>query len=134
MDNIEEALRELILAKYETMVNFSAEIGMSNSTLASIINRGIHKASVNNIIKICKALNISADALANGQIKPLNNEISEKWQFKDMSELAAFIKITLTTNELTINGEPLTQDDIQDMLDQIELSCEFIRRKHERKQ
>ena len=39
------------------------------TTLDSILKRGIDKANVLNIIKICNALDIDIDALANGRIQ-----------------------------------------------------------------
>ena len=71
---IEDKLKDLIIEKYGNMMRFSNEIGMANSTLATIMKKGIHNANVNNIIKICKALKISADELANDRIVPLNED------------------------------------------------------------
>ena len=68
--NIEERLKTLIVERYGNMLNFSNKIGMANSTLATIMKKGIHNANVSNIIKICKELGISADALANDEIIP----------------------------------------------------------------
>ena len=41
---------------------------MPNSTLDNIFRRGVLNSSVTNIIKICNALEISADELADGKI------------------------------------------------------------------
>ena len=69
---IEEKLKSLIIEKYGNMVNFCKEIDMANSTLATIMKSGVHKANITSIIKICKALGISADELANDRIVPVN--------------------------------------------------------------
>lgn len=68
MKTVEEQLKELILSKYKSIREFSLLIDMPYSTLDSIFKRGIGNASVSNIIKICKALNISADGLSQGKI------------------------------------------------------------------
>lgn len=65
---IEEKLKNLILTKYRSIREFTQIIDMPYSTFSTIISRGIENSSVTNIIKICKALGISADALADGQI------------------------------------------------------------------
>ena len=130
MKTTEENLKELIISKYGTMLNFSSKIGMANSTLAAIISRGVTNASVNSINKICKELNISADALSDGKIIPNEETSADNWHFKDLNEIMTFVKISLSSNkELTINGKPLDQDDIQTLIDAFELDCELIRRK-----
>ncbi len=65
----EDKLREHILSKYKSIREFTVEIGMPYSTIDSIFKRGIRKASVDNIIKICDFLNISTDSLINGEIE-----------------------------------------------------------------
>ena len=72
---IEESLKNLILERYGNISNFCKKIDMANSTFATIMKNGVHNANVNNIIKICKALNISADELANDNIVPVRNDI-----------------------------------------------------------
>ena len=57
--NIEEKLQDYIKAKYGSIYAFTKEIGMANSTFATLMKRGIHSASITSLIKICKALDIS---------------------------------------------------------------------------
>lgn len=68
MKSIEEELKELIITKSGSVNRFAQEIGVAQSTLVSVFSRGINKANINTIIKICKALNISADELVEGRI------------------------------------------------------------------
>jgi DNA-binding transcriptional regulator YhcF (GntR family) len=42
---------------------FAEEIGIPPTTLQSMLTRGIGKASVDNVIKICRALGITVDEL-----------------------------------------------------------------------
>ena len=86
---IENKLKDLITEKYGSMVKFSQEIEMANSTLATIMKKGIHNANVNNIIKICKALQISADELANDRIVPINEDSPVMNYAKKLSLLSA---------------------------------------------
>lgn len=67
----EDKLKDFIKEKYGNVANFCKEIGMANSTFATIMAKGINCASANNIFRICRALNISADELAMGRIVPL---------------------------------------------------------------
>ena len=68
--NIEQQLKELVISKYGSVRNFSAMIGMPNSTTDSIFKRGILNSSVTSIIKICDVLQISVDSLSRGHIEP----------------------------------------------------------------
>lgn len=69
MDTIENKLKELILTKYKSLREFTLKIGMPYSTFDTILKRGVDKANIINILKICNELNISADRLANGIIE-----------------------------------------------------------------
>lgn len=68
---IEEQLREMMIKKSGSVNKFAQEIGVPQSTIFSIFQRGVGKANINSIITICKALNISTDELAGGRITPL---------------------------------------------------------------
>ena len=68
---IEEKLKDYILKKYNSMREFTIAIDLPYSTMATILKRGIANSNVNNIIKICQALGISADELAAGNIVPV---------------------------------------------------------------
>ncbi len=74
-ETIEERLKHLILARYKSVLAFSKVVGLSNQTVVSILNRGIMNSGVGNMIKICKCLEISLDALGEGEI--VFNEKSE---------------------------------------------------------
>ena len=70
---IEEQLKELIIKKSGSVNKFSNENGLSTSTVATVFTRGVQKTNINTIIKICKALGISADELSNGRITFLSD-------------------------------------------------------------
>ena len=130
----EDKLKNLIVCKYGSMVNFSKEIDMANSTLATIMKNGIHKASVNNVIKICQALGISADELAHDKIIPINSN------GKDISNKTELNEIVENTPEniekyrfLTIDGKPMNNEEIELLLDCLNLTIGLIRKQRERK-
>ena len=70
---IEEQLKEYILDRYKSLRNFvnTSGIDVPYTTIDGIFKRGIYNASINNVLKLCKVLNISADELADGHIVPL---------------------------------------------------------------
>lgn len=78
--SIEEELKAVILSARGSLREFAISIDMPYSTLDSIFKRGLENASIRSIVKICDALEISADALAEGKIvsrHPVENESGE---------------------------------------------------------
>ena len=80
---IEEKLKQLILSRYTSVREFILEINMPYTTIDSMFRRGIGTSSVDNVIKICKKLGISADALADGEIVPIDR-INERIEIKEL--------------------------------------------------
>lgn len=62
----EQELRELIELKYGSVRQMALKVDMPASTINSILNRGILKSNVDNIFKICSALGIRPETLADG--------------------------------------------------------------------
>ena len=62
----EQELRELIELKYGSVRQMALKVDMPASTINSILNRGILKSNVDNILKICSALGIRPETLADG--------------------------------------------------------------------
>ena len=85
--SIELELKDLILSKYKSLREFSIKIDMPYSTIDTILKRGVDKANINNVIRICKELNIDVEALDEGKIKfKINNEINTIAAHKDEAE------------------------------------------------
>lgn len=123
---VEEKLKELIIEKYGSVLEFSKASKISNSTIATIMKRGVNNSSINNIIKICQTLGISADALSKGKIVPIpqDNEV------KDIFESLYYYKMNISQFEnYTIHGMPLTQEDAEFLLDSVEMTLETIKKK-----
>lgn len=60
---IEKKLKEIIIEKYGSVKRFSEKIKLPYTTLDTILRRGIINANINNVIKICNALDITVDEL-----------------------------------------------------------------------
>ena len=123
----EQKLIDLIKAKYGNLVKFTSTIEMPNSTLATILKRGIDSASISNIIKICHALEISVDELAKGNIVPI--EHTEKDRLMDeLPVLMAYInKHREDYADITIDGEPLSNIDWTILINGMQVIIESIR-------
>ena len=68
---VEEHLKSLMIKKAGSVNKFAQMCGVSQSTIASVFTRGVGKANIKTIIKICRTLEISADELVEGRITPL---------------------------------------------------------------
>ena len=130
--SIENKLKDLILNRYHSIREFTIAIDMPYTTMDSIFRRGIGNSSVTNVIKICKALGISADALADGKIEPIS---SRRLYFEikedpiDISDIFSDAKARLSHYEdLTFNGEPVTIETAEAIAQGIDVSLELAKR------
>lgn len=124
----EEKLKDLILSRYRSIREFTIAIDMPYTTIDSIFRRGIGNSSVSNVIKICKALGISADALANGEIAP-KYEISSE-PVTDVKEIINDTKAKLShVNHLTIDGIDISVEYVEPIIDALDIGYEMVKRK-----
>ena len=78
---MEEQIKKMIIENYGSMRSFSDKIGLPNSTVVSILERGIKNSNITNVIKMCKALNISVDKLID------NNQLISTLNFDNASPI-----------------------------------------------
>lgn len=121
---IEERLKDYILTKYKSIREFTLKANIPYSTVDTILKRGVQNASIGNILKICSALNISADELANGNIVPVENRSDSI----DVGELLLNYQINDRIN-FELDGKPLTTEELVLLFDSLEVSLEIIRRR-----
>lgn len=128
---IEEKLKDLILKRYHSIREFTIAIDMPYTTMDSIFRRGIGNSSVSNIIKICKALNISADALADGEISPIKNRpLKPDHDNIEITDILADTKDTLIhSGKITLDGNPIGKAGIESIIDAIDVGVEIAKRK-----
>lgn len=107
---VEERLQELILARYRSLREFAMMIDMSPSTLDSMLKRGLDRATIGNVIKVCNALHISIDELANGRIISTVSLVTT--DSRDVDNILRILRgDILTRDDLTLNGQALTDVD-----------------------
>lgn len=111
---LEDKLKNLIIDKYGSVRQFSFKIDIPYTTVDSILKRGIDNSNVGNVIKICKALDISIDSLLDGK------EIISNLVFDNAT------KIDITNNIIKIPvlgvikaGIPIEAQ--QDIIDYVEI-------------
>lgn len=78
----EDLIKQLITNTGLSLRAFAQKADLPYSTLRSMLERGINNASVDNVLKLCKMLNISFEELDemanNNSLIPLNKNDSNK--------------------------------------------------------
>ena len=128
----EEKLKDLILKRYHSVREFTIANDIPYTTIHSIFKRGIGNSSINNVIKICKALGISADALADGEISPIKDRPSAPANGKvEITDILEDTKDTLIhSGKITLDGNPIGKDGIESIIDAIDVGVEIAKRKN----
>lgn len=124
----EAKLKDFILTKHRSIREFTQSIGMPYSTMTTILKRGIDNSNVQNIIKICQALEISADDLADGQIVPIEKPSNDMTKIEDI--ISETKQKLLNSDQLTIDGKPASVEDIYFVISTLETALE-IRKKQQ---
>ncbi len=94
MGELERQVMDLILKNYASKSDFARKADLPYSTLDSIFKRGLQNASIANIIKLCNALNISADGLSNGRVIMINKNKSMNQDDIDLYKYDNILPIT----------------------------------------
>lgn len=71
----EELIKKLIKEKGMSIKSFSEFADIPYTTLHSMLERGIGKASVDNVIKVCRALDITVEELETIESGSVNNSL-----------------------------------------------------------
>lgn len=126
----EEKLKDFILSKYRSLREFTQEINMPYSTMTTILKRGIDNSNVQNIIKICQALEIKADDLAEGNIVPIEKHNTDSVRIEDI--LFELTQKLLNTDGLTIDDKPATKEDVYLIISTLDTAMEIRKKQQER--
>lgn len=130
----EELLKEYICSKYKSIRQFAMLYGLKYSTITAILARGLKNSSIDNVLEICNALNISTEALVvDKMIVPLSQEPNNVVPERIEAYLNNF-KILEDSAHYTIDGEPLTSEERKQFRIGMELLIDFIRRQRKSKE
>lgn len=125
---IEDKLKSLILTRYRSIREFAAVADIPYTTFDSILRRGINNSNVINIIKVCRVLNISAEALADGSIEPKTEP--NKTQSDDLRDIVNDTKARLfNATTLTIAGRKVDIEYADAFVDALDLGFKMVERK-----
>ena len=116
----EDYLKEKI-KEQGTQREFAAKIGMPPSTLFSIL-RNVGGASIDNIIKICKGLNISPDELAEiGEEITIPSETKGYYTDPEAAEFAEYLRTRPGARMLFSATKDISKEDLEKAVEYIEL-------------
>jgi DNA-binding Xre family transcriptional regulator len=122
---IEDELKEYILSRYKSLREFSEFASLPNSTVNTILNRGVSNAKVGNVIQICKALNISTDALADGKIEP---KLDYCKPMLDVKDIVDDTKLKLA-HAVTIDGKNIDIEMLDPISEALEIGYEMTKKR-----
>lgn len=126
---IEEKLKDYILARYNSIREFTIQADISYSTFDSILRRGIGNSSVTNIIKICKVLGLSVDELAEGNITPVNVYKKADPRIFEVEDILADVKSQLVHSDgLTLEGKPLSKKKVDTIVQAMSIGEEMAKK------
>ena len=127
---IEKKLKEYILKEYKSLRNFvqTTNIDLPYSTIDGMLKRDIGKASIDNVIKLCKVLEISVDELEKNRIVPANFNKKNPSDSVEISEIIEHAQNNLDKYAfLTLDQKPLTNDELKRLFWSLGLVAEFMR-------
>lgn len=121
----EDYLKEKI-KEQGTQREFAAKIGMPPSTLFSIL-RNVGGASIDNIIKICKGLNIKPDELAGiGEEITIPSETKGYYTNSEAAEFAEYLRTRPGARMLFSAAKDMSKEEMEETVKYIE----FLKSKH----
>lgn len=125
---IEEELKKMIIEKYGNMAKFADVCGVKYSSLMTIFSRGVKNANVQNVIRICRALGITADGVARGVIEYAPRSATLGSLRREQNRLFNLMLGGL----VEIDGVVLTDDELRLVDDMITAAADMIRKRRDR--
>lgn len=129
--SVEDSLKKIIITRYGSVKQFAVASGMPYQTVVSILKRGIMKSGLQNIIDMCKVLNISVDALAEGKIISLPaNDFNVENKVTELPELVeTYVNYLENNDECTLDNEKISEEEVDFFIDGVNIIVEQIRSK-----
>lgn len=113
----EEYLKQLIIEDSGTLKDFAKKINMPYTTLYSI-SRNVGGASIDNILKICKVLGISADDLA--EMEGVEDTPKGYYASNKTAEYAEMLRTRPNARLLFSAAKDISKEDLQKAVEYIE--------------
>ena len=72
--NIEDQLKEIILARFKSVRAFTQAVGVPYTTFDSSLKRGISNAGVCTMIKVFRALDLDIESIPEGVLRSISDK------------------------------------------------------------
>lgn len=120
---IEEKLKAYILINYRSLRDFvnNSGVELSYTTIVGMLNRGLGRSSIHNVIKMCNALHISTDALAEGRIEEVRDSDPDALDLKKIAKTYGDV------SNLQLDGKPLSKHERRIVQMSLNMAIEMIR-------
>ena len=113
----EEYLKQLIIEDSGTLKDFAKKINMPYTTLYSI-SRNVGGASIDNTLKICKVLGISADDLA--EMEGVEDTPKGYYTNNETAEYAEILRTRPNARLLFSAAKDISKEDMEKAVEYIE--------------
>lgn len=120
---IEDRVKDMILEEYHSVREFCITHGIPYTTVKSMLQRGFNNSSVSNVLKICSALRISADAVAQGRIEPVKDIETPT---TDLEVLIDNLVIFMERNKVTMSGKEISDKRLKNYMDYLKLGLGML--------
>lgn len=124
---VEDRLKDLILQRYGSVLNFCTTNEMPQSTVATILRRGIQNSNFSNVVSMCDALGISVDGLADNKIIPISQGTNQSARVEDILNVTK--DQLLNFDALTFERDPVSQETIDYIISAIDIGVEMAKKK-----
>ncbi len=121
----EDKLKKMIIARYGSILQFSKQSGIPNTTLISVFERGLLRTNISTVIRLCEELNLSVDEIAKGNIVPASVRSAEM----TLDGIIQSAIVNLQAFEVTIDGTKLTDAEKHEIVTVLEIIIEYFRRR-----
>lgn len=118
---LEEKLKNLIIEKFDSVRQFALKIDVPYTTVDSILKRGLDNSNVGNVIKMCKALDISIDNLLD------NKKIISNLSFDNANPIELETIDTVQIPVLGIIKAGIPIDAQQDIIEYIDIPKDWLK-------
>lgn len=127
--SIEEKVKALILSRYGNLKSFSAASGIRYSTVYAMFTRGFGNSGIQNVIRMCKTLEISVDDLAEGRIVSVSPEVPAEPDLREIPVKIMYARQNLhDCDKYSIYGKPLTIREAEIVLDALDFAVRLIKK------
>ncbi len=117
---LEDKIKDLIIEKYGSVRQFALKIDIPYTTIDSILKRGIDNSNVSNVIKMCKALDLSIDKTIEKNDLISNLNFDNCIQVKNDSDMIKIPVLGVIKAGIPIEAQ-------EDIIDYIEIPKDWTR-------